>query len=408
MKNNSPGMKILMAAITVVLMAYFGVQAFHYFVDPLSTTRAYSYQVEEEISCSGYVLRKEQVLANEASGLLRLNRAEGERVSHGGTVALVYADQASLDRQNEIDTLTTRLEQLQYAQEAVLGAEVSLKLDNQILQTILEYRGSLSAEKFYESEAIGTELRSLVMKRDYSHSGGGDLAAQMESLQSQLKETKAKAAGTVRKVTAPQSGLYSAVVDGYEQVLALENVRAMTPAQFSALQPDAAVSSNVGKLILEDKWYYATVIPAEKAEELAEAAAKGSTAMKLRFTKNIERDLDVALESVGEEETGKCVVVFRGETYLAQLTLLRKQSAQVVVSSVEGMCLRTRSAFEPARRRRKTEPQRKRRLWVCTVWLAWRRASNRWKCCTAATDSRWYVRLRRQTKKVCGCAPEMK
>lgn len=337
MNNNSPGMKILMAAITVALMAYFGVQAFHYFVDPLSTTRAYSYQVEEEISCSGYVLRKEQVLANEASGLLRLNRAEGERVSHGGTVALVYADQASLDRQNEIDTLTTRLEQLQYAQEALLGAEVSLKLDNQILQTILEYRGSLSAEKFYESEAIGTELRSLVMKRDYSHSGGGDLAAQMESLQGQLKETKAKAAGTVRKVTAPQSGLYSAVVDGYEQVLALENVQAMTPAQFSALQPDAAVSSNVGKLILEDKWYYATVIPAEKAEELAEAAAKGGTAMKLRFTKNIERDLDVALESVGEEENGKCVVVFRGETYLAQLTLLRKQSAQVVVSSVEGI-----------------------------------------------------------------------
>ena len=326
MNNNSPGMKILMAAITVVLMAYFGVQAFHYFVDPLSTTRAYSYQVEEEISCSGYVLRKEQVLANEASGLLRLNRAEGERVSHGGTVALVYADQASLDRQNEIDTLTTRLEQLQYAQEAVLGAEVSLKLDNQILQTILEDRGSLSAEKFYESEAIGTELRSLVMKRDYSHSGGGDLAAQMESLQSQLKETKAKAAGTVRKVTAPQSGLYSAVVDGYEQVLALENVQAMTPAQFSALQPDAAVSSNVGKLILEDKWYYATVIPAEKAEELAEAAAKGGTAMKLRFTKNIERDLDVALESVGEEETGKCVVVFRGETYLAQLQALKRIS----------------------------------------------------------------------------------
>ena len=97
MKNNSLGTKILMALVMLTLLAYFGVQAFLYFSDPLTTTVAYYYQVEEGAELSGYVARAEQVLPEEASGLLRLQRGEGERVSVGGTIATVYADQASLE-----------------------------------------------------------------------------------------------------------------------------------------------------------------------------------------------------------------------------------------------------------------------------------------------------------------------
>ena len=73
MNNNSLGMKIVMAAVAVALTAYFGFQAYNYFTDPLYTTLAYNYVVEEEATLSGYVVREEQVLPGEASGLLRLN-----------------------------------------------------------------------------------------------------------------------------------------------------------------------------------------------------------------------------------------------------------------------------------------------------------------------------------------------
>ena len=46
MKNSSLGMKILMAAVTLGVLAYFGFQAVRYFDDPLTTTLAYTYQVE--------------------------------------------------------------------------------------------------------------------------------------------------------------------------------------------------------------------------------------------------------------------------------------------------------------------------------------------------------------------------
>ena len=86
------------------------------------------------------MVRQEQVLEGDGGGLMQLRRSEGERVSSGGAVATVYADQASLDRQNEIETLHNRIDQLEYAQESMLGAEVTLKLDSQISKALLDYR----------------------------------------------------------------------------------------------------------------------------------------------------------------------------------------------------------------------------------------------------------------------------
>lgn len=340
MKNNSLGMKILMAAVTLGLLAYFGLQGYLYFSDPLTTTLAYTYQVEESVSLSGYVVRQEQVLEDDGGGLLRLRREEGERVSRGGAVASVYADQSSLDRQAEISTLESRVEQLQYAQDAAGSSEVSMKLDAQILQNILEYRQCLTADRMAKAETYGSQLRALVLKRDYTYSENEDLSGQIEALQAQIKELKTQAAGSVRTVTVPVSGLYSAVVDGYETVLTPESLSDMTPSQLSAVRADSTVSSGVGKLILGDSWYYAASMSAADAEELQEASdalKKAGKSLTLRFAKSVERDLPVTVSRIGPEENGRCVVVFEGKTYLSRLTLLRQQSAQVVWDSTEGI-----------------------------------------------------------------------
>ena len=75
MKHSSIGTKLLLAAVTAAVLAYFAFGAMTYFSDPLTTTPTYTYQVETTIPVSGYVVRREQVLPDESSGLLRLQRA---------------------------------------------------------------------------------------------------------------------------------------------------------------------------------------------------------------------------------------------------------------------------------------------------------------------------------------------
>ncbi|MEG1657575.1 MAG: HlyD family efflux transporter periplasmic adaptor subunit [Oscillibacter sp.] len=332
MKNSGTGTKVLMAVVTLAVLAYFGMQGLRYWSDPFTTTVAYSYQVEESISATGYVARQERVLPDSSGGLLRLKRAEGEKVSAGGVVAVVYADQASLDRQNEIDSVKGQLEQLQYAEEAALGSEASLRLDAQIADRILQFRGAVAAARLDTAEDHSEDLKSLVLKRDYTYSDTADLSGEIAALQGELKAQQAKSAGSAKRITAPVSGLYSAVVDGYETVLLPDKLANLKPSELAAIQPDPGVSSQLGKLILGDAWYYVTTLSTEDAKRLEEQGE-----LRLRFAKSVERDLSVTVESVGPKENGRSVVVLRGQSYLPQLTLLRQQSAELIQSSVAGI-----------------------------------------------------------------------
>lgn len=331
MKSTSFTTRLLMLLVCLGVAAYFGYQSLRYLDNPLATTVAYGYTVDETIDTSGYVVRSERVLEDDDSGLLRLSRAEGERVSAGGTVASVYADQASLDRQSEIDALEARIGQLEYVQSASLSYEASAKLDSQITRDLLAVRTALAAGRLDTVASRGSELRALVMKQDYTYSGG-DLDAQLDALRQELKDLRRQAAGSTRRITAPVSGLYSAVVDGYETVLTPESIQELSPSRLSAVQPDGAVTSHVGKLILGDSWYYAASLRPGEIKEIQEAGS-----ISLRFSKDVARDLDVTVQSVGWEENGRSVVVFQGKYDLAQLTLLRQQSAEIILNTMTGI-----------------------------------------------------------------------
>ena len=326
------GTKILMLALFLGVLLSFAAQAVRYLDDPLTTTLAYAYQVELGVDLSGYVVRQERVLEDDSGGLLRIQRSEGERVSAGGMVAAVYADQASLDRQAEIDTLESRVEQLRYAQNLAMETETHQKLDDQIRQSILRYRRYLSSDRLYDAEEEGGQLRALVTKRDYSSADGADITVQLQEVEGQLETLRGQAAGSVRRITAPVAGLYSGEVDGYETVLTPELLEEITPSRLAAVAAEPAGTSRAGKLVLGSSWYYAAVLSTEDAELLR---SQGN--LILRFAKGVDRDLPVTLENVGPRENGQVVAVFRGDSYLQELTLLRQQRAQVIYGSAEGI-----------------------------------------------------------------------
>jgi hypothetical protein len=349
-KQSGFGTKLLMAALFLGVAAYFGIQAFQYLDDPLGVTLAYRYEVEQTLDLSGFVVREERVLPDEGGGLLRIQRSEGERVAAGGTVASVYADQASLDRQAEIENLESRVEQLQYAQDLALAAETTRKLDAQIAQNLLEYRRFLAADRLYDAEGTALELRALVLKRDYSDTGNGNIGLQLQELGAQLLNLRSQAEGSVRRITAPEAGLYSAEVDGFEAVLTPDMLEGLTPSALSSLTADPSTASRTGKLVLGDEWYYAAVVSAEDGASLQQLQAESGGTLLLRFSKGVDRDLPVTLESLGVRENGRMVAVFRGTRYLRELTLLRQQRAQIVTGSTTGIrvpreCLRAERAY---------------------------------------------------------------
>ena len=331
MEHQPVGTKVLTAVICLAVLAYFGIQTYRYCADPLTTTVAYTYEMEETSPANGYVVRDEQVLSGGADGLMKLSRNEGEKVSKDGQIAVIYKDKASLNRQNQIDKLETRIDQLRYAATASADSAATLKLDNQIEQDIYAVRKAVTADSLDSADESVERLRALVLKRDYSYSGG-KAESKIEELQAELTALRSKAASSTRVVTAPVSGTYSAVADGYEKTLTPAMLENLTPSFLSNVKRDSSVSSPLGKLILGDVWYYAATMNSADAKSLSSGSH-----VTLRFSKGTDRDLVAVVQSVSSKENDRVAVVFASRQYLSKVTLLRQQSADVIRKSISGI-----------------------------------------------------------------------
>ena len=122
MKTGSLATKLMLAAILLTVLVYFGVNAASYFLDPFSTTLVYDYTSENAVTVSGYVVRDETVLSGGTGDLVYFSRREGEKVSNGGTVAL---GQVSDEQKAVYDTvLKAHLAVIDYVKPGVVCSDV--------------------------------------------------------------------------------------------------------------------------------------------------------------------------------------------------------------------------------------------------------------------------------------------
>ena len=331
MKASTPIFKILSIAVLVAVVLYFGVQLRGYLADPMTTTLVYAASAEETIPVNGYLVRSEEVFSSSA-GTLSHEQSEGAKVGIGQTLAVAYADAAALDTVEEIETLELQLQQMQFALESYLDPDAALKLDSSINEDLLAVRRDISDGDYSMMADKLSELKAGVMKRDHTYTNKEEIEASIADTQREL-EQKRTSISRMENITAPASGTYSAVCDGYETTLTPDMLAGLTVAELENVKAKPE-GGNVGKLIYGDRWYYAAVI----REEDIPALEKRSQ-IKLRFAKGLGIDLNMTIDHIGEPEKGRCVLVLYCDKYLAQTTVLRHQAAELVLRGYEGLRL---------------------------------------------------------------------
>lgn len=330
MKTGTLATKLMLAAIFLTVLVYFGVNTAAYFTDPYTTTVAYAFVGEDAVTVSGYVVRDEEALSG-GGELVYSSRSEGERVGRGGTVALIYPDAQALSDANTLRDLRSQLEQLQYARTLAAGSRASARLDDEIAGALAEFRGAMAGGGLTAAGESGKSLRSAVLRRSYAYSGPVDLESSIAALQERINALSASAETDVVRVSAPDSGLFSGLVDGYEAVLDPEKILEMEPADYRTIAPEKN-SEGVGRMIYGSGWYFVTLMRSEDARRLQEGAS-----VLLRFQTGLDRDMTVTVKRVSGEDGGRRVVVFSSEKYLHLTTLLRHQNAQIIFESHEGI-----------------------------------------------------------------------
>ena len=329
MKNTNLSTKFMMAAILLTVLVYFGANLISYFVDPFSTTIAYSYTGEDAVTVSGYVVREEMPITADGDTVSFI-RSEGERVSKGGKIALMYSNAQALHDANELRALEEQMEQLLYAQSLVGTIQSTGALDREVSAALTAFQAERALGSLSAASDAGAAVRAAILRYSYAYTGTDELSHTIAALQNEIDALTASISGATTTVRAPKSGLFSSLVDGYESVLTPERLADMTAEDYRGIAP--AQPEGVCKLIYGTKWYFVTLLRAADAKELT-AGEK----VTLRFQTGLERDLSLRVERIGDEDGGQRLVVLSSREDLSLTTLLRHQSAQIIFARYDGI-----------------------------------------------------------------------
>ena len=335
MKQGKSVITFAMAAIAVALVIYFGFYVAKVFSEPYTTALAYTYTSNDSAEAVGILVRQETVLPAQ-TGIVDVTRSEGEKVGVGQSVAQVYRDSQAQTNQADLEALADQIQLLEYSSDGG-GVDSAAKLDENILQAVTALHAASGVGDYNQLEDQVRTLKSTVLKRGYVYGNGlgsEELTQKLNDLKSQYAALKQQTSSSTSSVRAPQSGVFSTLVDGYETAVTPQTVFQLTPSSLSALLAGQGKESGggVGKLITSTRWYFAAALPVSVAERLKE----GSTAT-LRFSGDFDQDIDMRVDQIGQAAGDKSVVVFSTDRYLSQTTLLRQQTAELIFNSWSGL-----------------------------------------------------------------------
>lgn len=332
MKQGTFVIKLTMFLLFAVVVIYFIGAAVRSFSHPYQTVLAYAYTLDDSAAADGWLIRTEQALTS-PGGIVSCQMDEGDKAGKGQTVAVVYEDASSAERQQQLQTLSEQLEQLDYALQDDTTVAAGTTEDTQILSSMADLKqcagGSWSS--LYEDAQT---YKCRVLRWEYTHTDDGQTAiwnatSQLEQQMTSLQSSSSSAVAVV----APVSGVFSGETDGYESVFTPAVLTDLSVSSLRALGSQSASpeSNAFGKLVTDSTWYYAALMDEDAAARLTEGKK-----YTVRFDE-LADDLTLQAESVSETDGGKAVVVFSSTRDLSETIQLRKESSQVIFSTETGI-----------------------------------------------------------------------
>ena len=336
MKQGKPLITLVILILAATVAIYFAAYIYNALDDPYRTTQVYAYTSYDSVTVEGLVVREARVLPAQP-GILEITRAEGEKVGTGQEIALVYRDSQAQANQVQIEELEMEIELLEYAIDQGGDLDSAARLDEDILQAVVGLRASYALGDCTQLRDQVMNVKSSVLKRGYTYGEGltpADLTARLRQLKEELTVLTRQSARATTRVTAPEPGVFSSLVDGYESLLTPDTVLQLTPSALQVLidNPAGEESGALGKLLTSNTWYFAANLPKQSAERLTE----GKTAT-LRFSGELNREVEMTVEQIGPTEQNKTLVVFSSSRYLILTTLLRCQTVELIFDRWSGL-----------------------------------------------------------------------
>lgn len=323
--------------IGVILLVYILVQVISAFSNGIQTVPAKHVSVNDSFTAQAYFVRNEHIVTGTASESAKHSVNSGERVQAGSPLATMYVNEESLTLSDELDQVTQEIAKLNSILQMTEGEVDTAKLDQLIAIELQDY---FAAVKNGSGSAVSSEidsLRSLSLRRMAGTLDESDIEAQRTSLLASQSSIQQQLGNNYEQITAPASGYFSEVIDGYESIFTVDVLSDLTPETFAALcsqNPSSISDTSFGKIIEGFTWYLAMEVPLEDVTGLSvgeniEVEIK-SASMQIPVTV-------YAINKSTNKSAETTVLLLEGSVFNSELVSMRSQNIEVILNTYTGL-----------------------------------------------------------------------
>ncbi len=333
--------KILTNLAVFLLSGFIIVYIMIQLISGITTDVVYEYTtektIENTVEATGYLIRNESVIYAENEGVLSYSVSEFQKIGVDQLIATVYASAHGVDVQQQIDRLEKKINILSRSSidSGYQTSDVS-KIDDKIFSTLIQTKASLAKNDLSLVSQQKEDLLINLNKRMLVTSGKGDFSEQITELQNEKSNLTASLQTPLSTVYAKKTGYFSTLLDGFETVFHPDTLSSLTIEGFDQLiktPKSEYTASAIGKIITDYDWYTLFELPAKDAESF-----KVGKVYQVGYLYSPGQKVSAVLQDkITQTDSDRAVLVLRIEEVPSDFDYTRKQTIQIVKSSVRGV-----------------------------------------------------------------------
>ena len=333
-KKTTSNNRLIMVVVAAIIVIYLVVKAvsmlFSYDTEP-----AVHVEVNDSFTATGWFFRSEKPVEGSTNGSVKHIVYSGERVQKDSALAVVYSDEQSHAISREIEPLENRLELLDNVLENSGTASDGVNTDQMITLTIQQMAAQAKEGSGTSLASSAESLRTLSLQNASDSIDTMDIQLERDTLAAEISSLEQQISGQTTELTAPVTGYFSEIVDGYENVLTMAELETLTIARFHELiqSPEQVdTSQTIGKMIEGFTWYLAAEVPAEQAQRLSEGQS-----LRVNFTQaTIETPVTV-YAIIQEHNSDTALLILEGTEFSSEMVSMRSQAVEIIIATYSGL-----------------------------------------------------------------------
>nr|WP_302665034.1 HlyD family efflux transporter periplasmic adaptor subunit [uncultured Agathobaculum sp.] len=326
--------RVVFLLISVVILIYLGQKVISAFSVGIETTPAVQVTVNDSINVQGCFFRDEIPVSGSTGESVKHIVYSGERVQQDAPLAIVYSDADALALSQQLDPLENRIDLLDTALQSATDGADAAKLDQMIILSLQQMASQSKNGSGTALNSSAESLRTLALRREAGNVDTAAITAERDTLVMERDSLNAQLAGHTTQLTAPATGYFSEVIDGYEEILTVDALEDITVDRFRELTETKPIVSNQawGKMIQGFTWYLVAEISGEDAERFSVGQS-----LRVNFTQaSLETPVSV-YSIVKDRNSEDALLVLAGTEFNSEMVSMRQQPVEIIIATYTGL-----------------------------------------------------------------------